>query len=109
MSEKVSGLLKQYKCEVEKEFGDYSVRMLVFGSYARGDFGGDSDLDIMILVNMSQEKISSYTSRIYDMTYDFEEEFEMEINPVIQSMAVFEYWKGVYPFFMNVEKEGIAV
>ena len=47
MSEKVSGLLKQYKCEVEKEFGDYSVRMLVFGSYARGDFGGDSDLDII--------------------------------------------------------------
>ena len=109
MSEKLSGLLERYKSEVEKEFGSHSVKMLVFGSYARGDFRDDSDLDIMILVNMQQEEISGYSDRIYDLTYDFEEEFEIEINPVIQSMAIYEYWKNVYPFFMNIEREGVVI
>ena len=47
--------------------------------------------------------------RIYDITYDFEVKYEMEINPSIQSIQVYEQWKGVYPFFMNIEKDGVAV
>ncbi len=66
-------------------------------------------MDIMILADIQPEEISNLADRIYDITYDFEVKYEMEINPSIQSIQVYEQWKGVYPFFMNIEKDGVAV
>ena len=85
------------------------MRMVVYGSYARGDYRSDSDMDILVLANVEPEEISKYSGKIYDLAYDLGEEYGIEINPVIQSVSVYDYWKSVYPFFMNVDREGVAV
>lgn len=81
--------------------------MILYGSYARGDFGQDSDLDIMILADIQPGETGSYLDRIYDVTYDFEVQYEKEIHPSIQSIQIYEQWKSVYSFFMNIEKDGV--
>ena len=107
--EDLSCLLERYKEAVSQILGDRLKRIILYGSYARGDFKQDSDMDIMILADIQPEEISNLADRIYDITYDFEVKYEMEINPSIQSIQVYEQWKGVYPFFMNIEKDGVAV
>ena len=107
--EDLSCLLERYKEAVSQILGERLKRIILYGSYARGDFKQDSDMDIMILADIQPEEISNLADRIYDMTYDFEVKYEMEINPSIQSIQVYEQWKGVYPFFMNIEKDGVAV
>ena len=42
-------------------------RIYLFGSYARGDFHIDSDVDIMILADTSPEEISYFADKIYDI------------------------------------------
>ena len=101
--------MERYKEAVSQILGDRLKRIILYGSYARGDFKQDSDMDIMILADIQPEEISNLADRIYDITYDFEVKYEMEINPSIQSIQVYEQWKGVYPFFMNIEKDGVAV
>ncbi len=107
--EDLSCLLERYKEAVTQILGERLKRIILYGSYARGDFKQDSDMDIMILADIQPEEISNLADRIYDITYDFEVKYEMEINPSIQSIQVYEQWKGVYPFFMNIEKDGVAV
>ncbi len=107
--EDLSCLLERYKEAVSQILGERLKRIILYGSYARGDFKQDSDMDIMILADIQPEEISNLADRIYDITYDFEGKYEMEINPSIQSIQVYEQWKGVYPFFMNIEKDGVAV
>ena len=107
--EDLSCLLERYKEAVSQILGERLKRIILYGSYARGDFKQDSDMDIMILADIQPEEISNLADRIYDITYDFEVKYEMEINPSIQSLQVYEQWKGVYPFFMNIEKDGVAV
>ena len=107
--EDLSCLLERYKEAVSQILGERIKRIILYGSYARGDFKQDSDMDIMILADIQPEEISNLADRIYDITYDFEVKYEMEINPSIQSIQVYEQWKGVYPFFMNIEKDGVAV
>lgn len=51
-------------------------------------------------------EINIYADRVYDATYDFELQYGLEINPSIQSVQTYEQWKAVYPFFINIEKEG---
>ena len=107
--EDLSCLLERYKEAVSQILGERLKRIILYGSYARGDFKQDSDMDIMILADIQPEEISNLADRSYDITYDFEVKYEMEINPSIQSIQVYEQWKGVYPFFMNIEKDGVAV
>ncbi len=107
--EDLSCLLERYKEAVSQILGERLKGIILYGSYARGDFKQDSDMDIMILADIQPEEISNLADRIYDITYDFEVKYEMEINPSIQSIQVYEQWKGVYPFFMNIEKDGVAV
>ena len=107
--EDLSCLLERYREAVSQILGERLKRIILYGSYARGDFKQDSDMDIMILADIQPEEISNLADRIYDITYDFEVKYEMEINPSIQSIQVYEQWKGVYPFFMNIEKDGVAV
>lgn len=109
MSDNLAVLLEGYRKAVVQVLGERLSRMILYGSYARGDFKQGSDMDIMILADVQPEEISGYADKVYDVTYDFEVQYGMEINPSVQSMQIYEQWKNVYPFFMNIEKDGIAV
>ena len=109
MSDNLSLLLEKYRESIVQILGNRLNRIILYGSYARGDFKQDSDMDIMILADILPEEISGYADRVYDITYDFEMQYGMEINPSIQSLQTYEKWKSVYPFFMNIEKDGVAV
>ena len=109
MPDALSVLLGNYREAIVEVVGDKLSKIVLFGSYARGDFKQDSDMDIMILADVQPEEISCYADIIYDVTYDFEEKFEIEINPCIQSTITYNRWKKACPFFMNIEKDGVTV
>ena len=46
-------LLGQYVEEVKKIYGERLKSVILYGSYARGDFRPDSDIDIMIMVDLA--------------------------------------------------------
>ena len=101
-------VLKAFVKQIRKIFGASLRQIILYGSYARGDYRDNSDMDIMILVDVKPEEISVYADKVYDITYDFEMQYGMEINPSVQSIQIYEQWKVVYPFFMNIEKDGVA-
>ena len=49
MPNKIKDLLELYKEEIDKLGREHLVKIILYGSYARGDFRQDSDIDIMIL------------------------------------------------------------
>ncbi len=109
MPDDLSCLLEKYREAIGQVFENRLKKVILYGSYARGDFKRDSDIDIMILADIQPKEVSNYADKIYDITYDFEEQYEMEINPSIQSIKIYEQWKNVYPFFMNIEKDGVMI
>ena len=109
MPENIFTLLEGYRENIVRILGERFNRIILYGSYARGDFNNDSDVDIMILADVNPDEISRYADRIYNITYDFEAKYGVEINPSVQSIQVYEQWKKVYPFFINLEREGVAI
>ena len=46
-------LLDQYTEILRKIYGNHLKTVILYGSYARGDYKADSDIDIMILLDLS--------------------------------------------------------
>ena len=49
MPKTMENLIQQYIEEIKKIYGVHLRSIILYGSYARGDFRPDSDIDIMIL------------------------------------------------------------
>ena len=51
--------LEEYVEAIKKIYGSHVRQIILYGSYARGDFRPDSDVDIMILVDMSDLELKA--------------------------------------------------
>ncbi len=109
MTHVVHDLLKQYVKEIKKIYGLSLQKIILYGSYARGDYVQDSDIDIMILVNMSDEEIFRKRHELSDITFDYNFDYDIQIMPVVKNMEHFNHWIGAYPFYNNVQKEGVEL
>ena len=109
MSTNIREILKLYRQQLESVTNNQIKRIILFGSYARGDFNINSDIDVMILVDASKSEMKECEDKIYDLTYDFNSEYDTEIMPVVQDEKHFNYWKESYVFYRNVEKEGVTI
>ena len=53
----IQNLLNEYTNELIKIYGKYLRAVMLYGSYARGDYRKDSDIDIMILLDLDDMEI----------------------------------------------------
>ncbi len=65
-------------------YGDNLLRVALFGSKARGDFDEESDLDVLIVVRMSEEEYGPYRRQISDVSYEIELERKVVFSILLQ-------------------------
>ena len=68
----VENAIQKFVIEVNKLLGNRAKRIVLYGSYARGDFNDSSDIDIMILTDLTNDEINYYREKISDIAYDIE-------------------------------------
>ena len=108
MPQAMQSLIEQYISEIKKIYGSHLQKVILYGSYARGDFKPDSDVDIMILLDMSDLDLKAYSQKLSYMTYDFNLDNDLDIKPIAKSKAHFEKWIANYPFFMDIRIKRIV-
>ena len=85
MSKLMQDLIEEYEEAIKKIYGSHVRQIILYGSYARGDFRPDSDVDIMILVDMSDLELKAYAQQLSYMTYDFNMDNDLDIKPIAKS------------------------
>lgn len=107
MTNDIKRLLQQYTEELYKIYGNHLKYVILYGSYARGDFNEDSDIDIMILLDISDIEIKWYRHLLSEVTYNFNMEHNVDIKPIAKDEEHFKKWAPVYPFYSNIFSEGV--
>lgn len=102
-------ILKKYVDAVHELYGSRLKTVILYGSYARGDFNSDSDIDIMILVDLEEQEIRDKGHLLSDVTFEYNFDNNLMIMPIVKSQEHFNRWIRAYPFYYNVKKEGIEL
>lgn len=86
---------------------DNLMRVIIYGSKARGDQRPDSDTDILVIVKrISKEQ----RNKIYDNLLDIELEYDTRISLAIYTEEEYQVNQRMKSFFIeNVQKEGIEL
>lgn len=107
----ISHVIEKFVNGVHEILGNRVKKIILYGSYARGDYNESSDIDIMILTDLTNDEIEEYRTKIYDYAYDIEEanNFDIWLSPLIKNIDRFNYWLEALPFYMNVQKEGVVL
>lgn len=109
MPQSMKTLMEQYVAQIQGIYGSHLRKVILYGSYARGDSRPDSDVDLMILLDMSDLDLKKYSQKLSYMTYDFNMDHDLDIKPIAKSQEHFEKWVVNYPFYANVNREGVIL
>ena len=109
MPKNVNKEIQEFIKEIQKLLGTRLKKVILYGSYARGDYNKQSDVDIMILTDLSFEEIEDYRDKISDIAYDIELNTGIILSPVIKNIEKYNSRVSFVPFYKNVEKEGVVL
>ena len=102
-------LIYKFAQTIQLLLGSGLYAIILYGSYARGDYNNNSDIDIMILVELPETEIKKIENDIYDVAFEIEINTGINISPVIKNRAQLEYWVDALPYYRNVRDEGITI
>jgi predicted nucleotidyltransferase len=85
------------------------VRIKLYGSYARGDYQTDSDIDIVAIVQGERSDLQERLKKIWDASYELELEYDTILSPTVIPYAEYEKYKDCLPYYKNIESEGVDI
>ena len=100
-------ILKDVVKYAKSELGDLLNAVILYGSYARGDYDAESDVDVMIIVDVASDKVKDLTKKFSDFSLEIDLKYDIVLSLLIQDKATFERYKATYPLFKNIEREGV--
>ena len=104
--DQISNIMHETFLGCQSIFGQVFEEYL-YGSYARGDFHEDSDVDILVTIKEDQYQISKKRFDIAELSSELSLKYGITVSISVKSLEQFESLNRVLPFYQNVIKEGI--
>lgn len=99
--------LKQFINSIKTKYGDKIDRIILFGSYARGDFRKESDIDVLVIWKGDEVDGWNFLER---EAVEVQFEFGSLISLKIISPNEYNTMKELdFPFIRNISAEGVVV
>ena len=107
--EKIDSAMRDLSRQAKEVYGDKLMEVILFGSCARGEYDDESDVDVMILLDVPVERMREEREKMRPIIWALDEEYEYDLlfAPIVTSYAEFNHWTDALPFYQNVRREGV--
>lgn len=102
----ISALQEMCK-EICNSYENYLDKIVLYGSYARGEETDESDVDIALI--LKEGNTESMHDQMIDIVVDYEIECGVTLSVVPIEYEQYMKWNKVLPFYVNIDKEGIVL
>jgi predicted nucleotidyltransferase len=106
VAEGANVVLQRLKEGLADLYGERLWGVILYGSYARGDAGEDSDIDVLIVLRGSVDARTE-RKRTLDLIANLSLEHRVLISDIITSEE--DYSRGEVPLFREVQREGVPL
>jgi len=89
--------------------GDKLEKVILFGSYARGDYDEESDIDIMVIADIAVEEAHEVRKKIHASMGRIGLEHDVLVCLIMACSDIFHKSKDVAGFYINVQKDGVLL
>ena len=89
-----------------KLYGEDIVDILLYGSYARGDFTEDSDIDIVAVVRGERSELQEKLKSMWDFSAEMGLENDVVVSPTVIPYDEYIEYKNTLPYYRNIAEEG---
>ena len=103
-----NALIEDFNQLMVKHYADRLAKIILYGSYARGDFHEESDIDFLVLLNDNEVSVKSEIGATNDELFDL----SMKHNFIpISSYTISEnnFNSSNKALFRFIKKEGITI
>jgi predicted nucleotidyltransferase len=102
----ISTIIYKLKEVVSRHFGKRLQQVILYGSYARGNFNENSDIDLLIVLEEIKSEIQEIET-LAELKTDIQLESDIYIstNPV----SFDKFQNSEFQFYKNIRKEGIIL
>ena len=105
--------LEQIKNEISSDIhsvlGSNLHKIILYGSYARGDYKEDSDIDIMVLADIEEDNMRVFRTLVNDVAHRVSLEYDALVTIFLKDMKAFYRYLEVLPYYQNVINEGVEI
>ncbi|MEA5532681.1 nucleotidyltransferase domain-containing protein [Crocosphaera sp. XPORK-15E] len=99
-------ILKEFNKKLQREYKDRLIKIILFGSQARGDAKEDSDIDIMVVLK-SPVSPGDEIIQMADIAVSLELKYHQMLSIIPVSEEDYIYRKS--PLMDNIHREGIIL
>lgn len=85
------------------------IEAILFGSYARDDADFGSDIDVLFLVDASRQEILDCSWQVGNLAAELLLNYGVVVSPVVENRDYFHANLHLFPFYRNIEREGVRV
>lgn len=105
----VNSVIQEVVQASKDTLGDKLDKVILFGSYARGDFSNESDIDFLIVAHVSQEEASVQRGNIRSKIPYIDLDYDIVVSLNVTGREIFNKYADILPMYKNVVAEGVLL
>ena len=107
--ETLSLVLVELADSIHSLLGDRLDRVVLYGSYARGDNSRESDVDILVLTDLTPEENRNFRRDLNRIFSRIGLKHDILLSMFLIDRKSYENRMEVMPFYQNIERDGVVV
>lgn len=100
-----SGIVHSY----HETYRDDLHQIYLYGSYARGDYDAESDIDLVAVVDGERADLQQKLRKVWDVAAELGLEYDVVVSPTVIPKSEFEDFSDVLPYYRNIRTEGVLL
>lgn len=100
-------LSQEVKQSLTELYGDRLDQVVLYGSYARGDFHAESDVDFLVVLRDNTFRQSQESDKYWDLTWNIWLQYGVWLS--IRTAFIDKYNASDLFYYRNVRREGIPL
>jgi uncharacterized protein len=104
--DRIKSIIKEANDEFKNIYSGRLKKVILYGSYARGDFSAESDIDLAILLN-DMQNINTERKKYLPVIASLSLKYDTLISAVPFNYKDFSKYRT--PLSLNINREGIVI